>query len=272
MTRPFLPLLVLLALAAPAPGQAFTDPDFEFTFTPPGGMRMLPEEERVHFFEITPGVGPEMAPIHARNIPRSDVQPDEAIVHNHIWVDPADMPYRRQIQITLTDGALPFKQPPDFTAQLTRSGLKVDEQQVLEQPPLGPGMIVEGRWRQADGTEMAKMAVCLFDAERYVILQLQCLGADYMIVEPQFRALLDSVDWPRRRGSGAVAGPAAGQAGAPAAGPAAAPQRARPGAPAVAPSEAKAPRGVDEGDWRSLQTLGSLILAAFVLGHLVLER
>lgn len=267
MIRPMLPLLVLVTLAAPSSGQSFTDPDFEFTVTPPSGMRMLSEEERVRFFEMTPGVGPELAAHAARNVPRSEAGP-AAIVHNHIWVDPIDLPYRRQIQITLTDGVLPYKQPADFTAQLTRGGLEIDEQQPLEQPPLGPGMIVEGRWHQPDGTEMAKMAVCLFDAERYVVLQLQCLGADYLIVEPQFRAMLDGLEWTRKRGGGGAAGPAAGpQADArPGAG------AARPGAGAAASPGTTASRGVDEGDWGSLQTLGSLILAAFVLGHLVLQR
>jgi len=253
MLRPPAPLLALAVLAGALPGQSFTDPDFDFTVTPPSGMRMLPEEERVVFFEITPGFDAEIARDAARNVPRAEAG-GERISHNHIWVDPPELPYRRQIWIQLTDGPVPFQRPQDFEVMLAGSGLTIDDQEVLDSPPLGPGMIVEGHWSHDDGTRMAKMVACLFDAQRYAILQMQCLAGDYPIVEPQFRAMLEDIEWERIRtappGAGALA--AAG----------------RPGAP----RERRIPRGVSEGDWGSLETLGSLILAAFVLGHLVLAR
>ena len=262
-------LALLLAVLAPlgAAQEAFTDADFGFAIKLPSGLKPMDEKGRAAL------LGNEQA---AKNTPRADAG-SEPVLHHFFWIDESS-PYNRQVSVYLIDGPPPWK-PEAFPAAMSKTGLKVETQEAMR-PPVA-GARVEGTFlREPDKVELRKTVLYLADpyGKRYGMVTLQANASDWNIVKDEFHAALESVRMTRSappKDAAAHAGKPEGAAGKPegAPGPKAggkAPKGGKGPGKAESP-QAAAPKPAPESDWGSLRVVGSLVLAAAVLAHLLLS-
>lgn len=246
-----LPVLLLALLAAVPAAQVseFSDPDFGFTMQVPAGLQAMDETARARVLG---------SPEAARNAPRAEAD-GQPVRHAWFWFD-TSTPYNRQLAIYLTDGPPPGK-PDEFGQLLVKEGLTL----VAEEPlKAAGGWLVEGTFvREPDKLPLRKYALYVPDlfGNRHAVVTLQAFDADWKIVQAELRAAAESVrmertppppevlEQMRQRGG-------EGDPGKPG------PRPAGPGAPAT-PKQ-------DPGDWGSLEVVGSLVLAAAALAHLLL--
>lgn len=253
-------LALLLAALAPlgAAQEAFTDADFGFAIKLPAGLKPMDEKGRAAL------LGSEQA---AKNTPRAEAGA-EPIQHHYFWLDEGS-PYNRQVSVYLIDGPPPWK-PEAFPAAMSKTGLKVETQEAMK-PPVA-GARVEGTFlREPDKVELRKTVLYLADpyGKRYGMVTLQANASDWNIVKDEFHAALESVRMTRSappKGEGA-AGQPEGAPGAKAGGKA--PKGGKAPGKGEAPEAAAMPE--PESQWGSLRVVGSLVLAAAVLAHLLLS-
>ena len=257
-------LAVLLAVLAPlgAAQEAFADADFGFAMKLPAGLRAVDEQTRAALLG-----GNEKA---AKNTPRAEAG-TEPVQHHYFWVDETS-PYNRQVSVYLIDGAPPWR-PEAFPEAMAKGGLKVESQESMK-PPVA-GARVEGTFlREPDKVQLRKTVLYLPDpyGRRYGLVTLQANGADWSIVKDEFHVALESVrmlrEPPPKDAAGKAGKPEAGAArpeGAPGGKGAGKAAKGQPVGPAVA--DAPEP----ESRWGDLRVVGSLVLAAAVLAHLLLS-
>ncbi|MGQ0554097.1 MAG: hypothetical protein ACT4PU_12865 [Planctomycetota bacterium] len=250
-----LPLVAALVLAVGASGQeVFRDSDFEFDARLPAGMRLATPEEASRLMGLA---APEFL-----NKPRSDAGA-EPLAHRWIWID-ATTPYARQVVVELRDGKPPIRKPTDLSEALKKAGGQlIGEAQVLA-PPVS-GLRADANFPGASPYRRAVVILPDPHGNRFATAAFQANQGDWDIVAKEFDATIDSLRMPR------TLPPQAGQAPAGPAEPGQTPLGAPPKAgaqprPAAAAQPAEAP-----ADWGSLPVLGSLLLAALILGSLVLS-
>ena len=233
--------LWLLCLPWAALGQeAFHDPDFNFRMELPVGMRSVGDEDRARMLKQPPEL--------ARNIARGEAGGDP-ISHSYVWIDETT-PYNRQIGLGLADGVPPFRNPTEVKNAQIRDGLTIEVERLLAQPP--NTVYFEGTFlREVDQTPMRRILLYMpdFVAQNHGVLTLQAFAADWAIVKPEFDATVASVRMKRTK---AAAVPDVGNA---------------PGKPGPTGRF-----GPDPNAWSSLPVAGSLLLAALVVGSLLLGR
>ena len=237
--------LWLLCLLPSAVGQeAFSDPDFDFRMQLPVGMRAATEEERAAMLKFSPE--------QARNVPRGEAA-GAPITHSYIWVDQTT-PYNRQISLGLYDGLPPFKSPTELKNSQIKLGLAVEVgPNLLPQPP--NTVYIEGTFLgDVDKTLLRRILLYIpdFAAKRYAVMTLQAFAADWDIVKSDFDATVASVRMKLTKQEVGHVPPGDGKAAGRAGG------ARREGAPVES--------------WSSLPVAGSLVLAAVVVGSLVLGR
>jgi hypothetical protein len=236
--------LWLLCLLPRAVGQeAFSDPDFDFRVKLPVGMRTASDAERAVLLKVTPE--------EARNVPRSDAA-GAKITHSYIWIDETT-PYNRQIGLGLYDGPPPFRNPTELKASQSKEGLSIDVEKLLPQPT--NAAYIEGTFlREVDKVPLRRILLYVpdFAGRRYAVMTLQAFAADWDIVKPDFDAVVASVRM--RITNPDVAHGAASEARSP------------------GKSGGARRQGADTNAWSSLPVAGSLVLAAVVVGSLVLGR
>jgi hypothetical protein len=225
--------LLCLAPAAVAQLESFSDPDFEFRASLPVGMRAATEAERAALLKLSPDA--------ARNLPRGDAA-GAPISHSYIWVDEST-PYNRQIGLGLYDGLPPFRNPTELKASQVKSGLTVEVEKLLAQPT--NAAYLEGTFlREVDQVPLRRILIYVpdFGGKRYAVMTLQAFAADWEIVRPEFDAVVESMKM--KLTPQVVTGA----------------------------KRAPAPKRASENPWATLEVTGSLLLAAVVVGSLVLGR
>lgn len=236
--------LALLCLLPAASGQeAFSDADFDFRMKLPVGMRSATDQEREVLLKLPPD--------QARNLPRSDAA-GAALTHSYIWIDEST-PYNRQIVLGLRDGAPPYRNPTELKNAQIKEGLMIEADRLL--PPPTSAAYVEGTFlREVDKVPMRRILLYVpdFGGKRYAVMTLQAFAADWDIVKPDFDAVVESV---RMRLTSVDA--ARGAAG-----------EGRQGGKGGGAKR----QGADTNSWSSLPVAGSLVLAAVIVGSLVLGR
>jgi hypothetical protein len=262
-------LAVLLAALAPlaAAQEAFTDPDFGFQIKLPAGLKPVDEAGRLALLG-----GDAKA---ARNTSRAEAGADP-VQHHFFWLDETS-PYNRQVSVYLLDAAPPWK-PEAFGEAMAKSGLTVESQEAMR-PPVA-GARVEGTFlREPDKVALRKTVLYLADpfGKRYGLVTLQANASDWSIVKDEFHAALESTRMARQAPpkSAVEAAKQGGKPGAPGMAEGAGPKGAGKGGKgpgkATAGDPAAAAQPAPEGRWGSLPVLGSLILAAAALAHLLLS-
>lgn len=229
-------LIAVLWVPTLAAQEVFSDPDFGITMQIPDGMRRANVEELSRLMRVTPE--------QAANVPRAEAD-GKPVHHSFVWLD-ASSPYNRQISIALGDGEPPFKSPKQLAEAQTVSGLTIEKEEIM--PPPVNALRLEGTFlREPDQVPMRRLIVYApdFAGQRFGILIFQAFAGDWPIVMQDFEKAVQSLRFVR------TTPPPTGQA-----------------APAGRPDAPAAP--VDSGDWGSLQVLGSLALAALMLGSLML--
>jgi hypothetical protein len=239
-----LPLLLLAGLSPVAPAQdTFQDPDFGASMTIPFGMREITAEERAR---VT-GVSVE----EARNMARGE-SPTGKVSHAYIWIDEHG-PYNRQISLHLYDNPPPFRSPAQLKEAHEQEGMAVDYEEILP-PPLN-GVRIEGTFlRKPDNVAMRRSVVYVPDVprERFALLSIQAYAGDWDIVKPELLKVVQSLKLEGIRMGGQSPRPPAGGRN-----------------PNANANAAPADDG-SAGDWGRLEVVGSLLLAAILLGSLVL--
>jgi hypothetical protein len=268
------PLLALL-LAVPAVAQtAFEDDDFGFSIQMPPGLQVVDEAGRAKILGSAE---------KAKNIPRATAA-GQPVTHNYYWLD-ATSPYNRQAAVFLLDSPPPWdpSKPDEFVTAMTGQGLKVDFHEFIKPPVFG--LRIEGTFtRPNDGKLMRKTLLYLPDlfGKRYGIVSFQAFDADWNIVKPEFLAALGTVQMQRADPPAEVVEAAKARAEEQAAaqgGPGGPGEPGVPGGPpgpvgpagrGAQPAAKQAP-AAPPADWGSLRVAGSFVLAALLLGHLLLS-
>jgi hypothetical protein len=237
-----LPLLLLTGLSAAGLAQEFKDPDFGASMTLPVGMREVTAEERAMMTGITVD--------EARNIPRGE-SPTGKVTHVYVWIDEGTL-YNRQVSLHLYDAPPPFRSPDQLKAAHEQEGMSIDFEEIIP-PPLN-GVRIEGTFRrEPDNVLMRRTVVYVPDLqrERFALLSIQAFDGDWNIVKPELLKVVQTLKLEGiRMGAGGAARRPPGQ-----------------GMPGVGKA-AKA--GDAPQDWGRLEVAGSLVLAAIVLGSLIL--
>jgi len=235
--------MILAGLAPLAPAQDFQDPDFGASMTLPVGMREVTAEERAR----QAGTSVE----EVRNIPRGESSTGK-VTHVYIWIDEAT-PYNRQISLHLYDAPPPYRTPEQLKTAHEQEGMVIDFEEMVP-PPLN-GVRIEGTFlRQPDNVPMRRSVVYVPDLvrERFALLSIQAFAGDWDIVKPELLKVVQSLNLEGiRMGVGSTRGP-----------PGAA------GMPAGLANSTGTPEAAS--DWGSLEVAGSLLLAAILLGSLIL--
>jgi hypothetical protein len=230
--------ILIAALWAPtlAAQQVFTDPDFGITMQIPSGMRQATAEELARLLRVSPE--------EAANVPRAEAD-GQPVHHSYVWLDETT-PYNRQISIALGDGEPPFKTPKQLTEAQTIAGLTLEKEEIM--PPPVNALRMEGTFlREPDQVPMRRLILYApdFAGQRFGIVTMQAFAGDWPIVIGEFDAAIQSLRFVRTTPP--------------------------PTAPTAATGRTDAPASpVDSGDWGSLEVLGSLALAAVLLGSLML--
>ena len=235
-------LWLLCLLPAAAAQEAFTDADFDFRVKLPVGMRAATDEERAVLLRLEPD--------QLRNVPRGEAA-GAPVTHSYIWIDETT-PYNRTVMLALKDETPPFKNPTELKNSQVQQGLTIEVEKLLPQPP--NTAYVEGTFlREVDKMPMRRILLYIpdFAARRYAVMTMQAFAADWDIVKPDFDALIASLKLKITKLEPGRAPAAAGRGAAPQ------------GAGRVGP---------DTNAWSSLPVAGSLLLAAVVIGSLVLGR
>jgi hypothetical protein len=245
--RAFVLTLLVLAGLAPA-GRAqdtFEDPDFGASMILPMGMREVSVEERARLAGVTLE--------EARNVPRGQA-PSGKVSHVYVWIDEST-PYNRQISLNLYDEQPPFRTQAQLKEAHEQQGMSVDFEEILP-PPLN-GVRLEGTFlRDPDNVPMRRSVVYVPDLprQRWALLSIQAFAGDWDIVKPELLRVVQSLKL-----EGIRMGIPAGRV----------PPAARPGTRGVAGGPGAAGKqGAD--DWLQLEVVGSLLLAAVLLGGLIL--
>ena len=243
-----------LIVSVPRAGaqQAFADGDFGFTMALPEGLHEASPAERARIMSVTEDA--------AKNVLRSESDGRTPLTHHYFWVDRSS-PYNRQMDVHLFDGPPPYLKPEDLSDAYAKTGLKVDATEQVK-APVG-GLRIEGTFTNQQGVAMRKTVVYLPDRSKYAIVSLQCFAGDWAIVKPEFLQSILSIRLERKAPAG---GP-----GATAQGGAAGKGKQHAGAGAHAEERAAAQLADTRPvDWKRLPILGSVVLSALLLGHLLL--
>ena len=132
-----------------------------------------------------------------------------------------------------------------FVKWLESGGLSVTKQDTIPRP-VGPAKLVEGVFVNAEGRELTQITLYVARLKGYALVRFQCDSEDFPAVEEEFRASLNSI-----RMRMAIAPP--------------------PGTPNPRFAAADAIRpGSQAAAWSTLQVSGSFVLAAIILGALVM--
>ena len=151
---------------------------------------------------------------------------------------------------------LVFRAPSQLREAHQQQGLLVDYEEIIP-PPLN-GLRIEGTFRrQPDNLEMRRTVVYVPDMarERFALLSLQAYAADWEIVKPELLEVVQSLRLEGiRMSANMTRTPPGGQAQ---------------GYPAGAAGTASATER--SSNWGQLEVAGSLLLAALLIGSLILS-
>ena len=230
------PLALLLASAGTASAQeTFSDNDFFFEMQLPPGLVQLSDEQRAAFLGVPV--------VQIANRPRGDSK-TATLSHDYVWIDPPGADERhRQVEVNLMDQSK-WLGEQHFVAWLESGGLTVTRQDTIPRP-VGPAKLVEGTFVNAEGRELTQITVYLPRLRGYGLVRFQCDSEDFPLVEPEFRASLESI-----RLRLPIAPP--------------------PGTPNPHDVVERAVRpGAESGGWGKYQVWGSFLLAGLLLAALV---
>ena len=255
---PLTVLAMLLAALWPATAvtaqETFRDADFDFSFEVPEGLELIGEADARRVFAL-----PDDQPYNAAR----QGTPGERLSHQFHWRDSSG--HGRSARLLIQDLPLPFTRPDEFADYLrTTAGegetVEIVEQKSLEPPTHKAGLMAEvTRSREGGGAVNLIYAYYPMGRERFALLFLQGLPADWKKLRKTYGATLATVAFVGEQGGAAGGSGAPGQGRAPSGPNTAADRRGKPAAGgAAAPEEY----------WSSLEVTGSLVLAVVLLAGL----
>jgi hypothetical protein len=226
-------LLAALLLTSLAPAQEdFKDSAYKFSLQIPAGMQMLTDEGRALRLDI---------PLEqAVNKPRQGSE-TLRLEHHHVWIEADDEQlYNREIDLRLVD-QIPFQGPDHFVEWLEEQGIEVLGREKIGYP-VGPALLIDGVFTGPDGLRSRQYVLFVARLQRWAMLILRANEGDFAIVEPEFRAVIQSIEFR---------------------------QPLAPKPPSVF-DEPQGGAGLLSASWASLEVAGSLVLAAILILMMVL--